>query len=76
MAEEEEKVNQDVHPMSREEDHAQIHDEQETQEEHVAQGAQENVEAPPIPEDNGEDKEGRLPSSPEGYKIQDDQLRR
>ena len=50
-------VDQDVHPMSREEDDAQIHDEQGAQEEQVAQGVQEDDAAAPIPEDNAEDEE-------------------
>ena len=50
-------VDQYVHLMSREEDDAHIHDEQEAQEEQVAQGLQEYVDAAPIPEDNAEDEE-------------------
>ena len=67
-------VDQDVHPMSREEDDTQVHDEQGSQEEQVAQGVQEDDDTPPIPEDNVEDEEEL--SNPEGYQIQDDQFRR
>ena len=51
---EEETVDQDVHPMSREEEDAQAHDEQEEQ---VAQGIQEDVNAAPIPDDDAENEE-------------------
>jgi hypothetical protein len=50
----EETFDQDVHSMSREEEDAQVHDEQEEQ---VAQGVQEDVIAAPIPDDDAEDEE-------------------
>ena len=53
---EEETVDQEIHPMSREEEDAPVHDEQEEQ---VAQEVQEDViDAPvPVPDDNAEDEE-------------------
>ena len=50
-------ADQDVHPMSREDEDAQIHDEQGSQEEKVAQRVQEDDDAAPILEDNAEDEE-------------------
>ena len=54
---EEEAVDQDFHPMSREEEDAQIHDEHAAQEKQVAQGVQEDEIAAPIPDDDAEDEE-------------------
>ncbi len=50
----EETVDQDIHLMSREEEDAQVHNEQEEQ---VAQGVQEDVIAAPIPDDDAEAEE-------------------
>ena len=71
---EEEKVDQDPHPMGREETDAQIHDEQGAQEEQVTQGVQEDEGAAPTPDDIAEDEEEA--QQPSWYEIQDDQFRR